>query len=251
MQALLALTRRELGSYFVSLTGYVIIAAAAFLTGLSFVYLFAQLRAEPSPLPVTELFYITPFFWLILLLACPVITMRTFAQEKFSGTYETLMTAPVRDGHVVLAKFGAALLFYLVMWLPLLACLLLAHRYGGGSAGFEPALLASTYLGILLVGALFLACGCFASALTRSQAVAAMISLLLCASLFLLSFVAERLPAGTPPWAANLLASLALFEQMHDFARGVVDTRPIVFFVSLTAFFLLLTLRVVESRRWK
>lgn len=251
MQALLALAWREMGSYFSSLTGYIIIAAAAFLTGLSFVYLFDQLQAEPSPMPVTELFYITPFFWMILLLACPVITMRTFAHEKFSGTYETLMTAPVRDGHVVLAKFGAALAFYLAMWLPLLACLALAWRYGGDTAGFDPALLASAGLGILLVGALFLACGCFASALTRSQAAAAMISLLLCASLFLLSFMAARPPADAPAWAANLLASLALFDQMHDFARGVVDTRPVVFFVSLTAFFLFLTLRVVESRRWK
>jgi ABC-2 type transport system permease protein len=250
MQALLTLTRRELGSYFASLTGYVIIAAGAFLTSLSFVLLFTQLRQEPSPMPVTEMFYITPFFWLILLLACPVITMRTFALEKFSGTYETLMTAPVRDGHVVLAKFIAAMLFYLVMWLPLLACLGVVRHYSGDPMALETGALASTYLGILLIGALFISCGCFASSLTRSQTLAAILSLAFCTTLFLLSFLAGWV-AGMPGWAAQLLGSMALFEQMHDFARGVIDTRPVVFFLSLTAFFLFLTLRVVESRRWK
>src|SRR6185503_14896897 len=88
MQAYLTLTRRELGSYFLSMTGYVILAAAMFLLGLSFVVLLINLQQEPTPMPITELFYITPFFWILLLLATPVITMRLFALEKFSGTFE-------------------------------------------------------------------------------------------------------------------------------------------------------------------
>ena len=96
MRAYLTLTRRELAGFFLSLSGYVIIAAAVFLLGYSFVVIFVKLQ-KPTPMPVTELFYITPFFWLILLLTTPVITMRLFAQEKFSGTYETLMTTPVSD----------------------------------------------------------------------------------------------------------------------------------------------------------
>src|SRR5262250_1547103 len=120
MQPYLTLTRRELGAYFLSLTGYIIIAAVTFLLGLSFVVLLVKLEQEPTPIPVTELFYVTQFFWLILLLAAPVITMRLFAQEKFSGTFETLMTAPVTDLQVVLAKFSAGLVFYTLMWLPLL-----------------------------------------------------------------------------------------------------------------------------------
>jgi ABC-2 type transport system permease protein len=111
MQAYLALTRRELAGYFMSLTGYLIMAAAMFLMGFSFVVLLVKLRQDPTPMPLTELFYITPFFWLILLLSVPVITMRLFAQEKASGTFETLMTTPVSDLHVVLAKFSAALFF--------------------------------------------------------------------------------------------------------------------------------------------
>jgi ABC-2 type transport system permease protein len=250
MQPFISLVRRELGSYFLSLTGYVIIAAATFLTGFSFWLMLEQLRHEPTPMPVTELFYITPFFWIILLLAAPVITMRTFALEKFSGTYETLMTAPVRDGHVVLAKFLSAMLFYLVMWLPLLACLGIIRTYTGDHAPMDWGALASTYLGILLVGALFISLGCLASSLTKSQAIAAMISFVMCTSLFLLSFISGKLPASMG-WAEQLLASVALFDQMHDFARGVVDTRPVVFFAGFTVFVLFLTVRVVESRRWK
>ena len=111
MQAYLTLTRRELAGFFLSLTGYVIIAAATFLIGCSFVVMLAKLGTEPQLMPVTELFYMTPFFWLILLLAVPVITMRLFALEKFSGTFETLMTTPVSDMQVVAAKFTAALFF--------------------------------------------------------------------------------------------------------------------------------------------
>src|SRR5262245_48268206 len=128
MQVYWTLMRRELGGYFLSLTGYVIIAAAAFLMGLSFVILVLKLQGIPMTVPVTELFYMTQFFWLIMLLGTPVITMRLFALERFSGTFETLMTAPVTDLQVVLAKFTAALAFYMVMWLPLLGCIL-AVRY--------------------------------------------------------------------------------------------------------------------------
>src|SRR5512139_3083224 len=114
MQATLTLIRRELAGYFLSMTGYIIIGAAVFLMGFSFLVLLSKLQTEPSPMPITELFYVTPFFWLILLLATPVITMRLFALEKFSGTFETLMTAPVTDLQVVLAKFSAAMIFYTV-----------------------------------------------------------------------------------------------------------------------------------------
>ena len=118
MQAYWTLTRRELAGFFLSLSGYIIIAAALFMMGLSYVVILDMLK-KPTPMPVTELFYSTPFFWLILLLTPPVITMRLFALEKSSGTYETLMTTPVSDLQVVGAKFTAALLFYVLMWLPL------------------------------------------------------------------------------------------------------------------------------------
>jgi ABC-2 type transport system permease protein len=251
MQAYLTLTRRDLGGYFVSLAGYVIIAAASFLLGWSFVVMLIKLRPEPTPMPLTEMFYQTPFFWIVLLLAVPVITMRLFALEKYSGTYETLMTTPVTDIQVVLAKFTAALIFYMVMWLPLLACLFILEHFGASKGGADGAVLFSTYLGIFLLGCMFLSLGCLASAMTRNQTVAAMMSLALGFSLFLLGFVADQLPSSAAPWQQQIAGWFTLFDQMHDFARGVVDTRPVILYLSFTFLFLFLTLRVVESRRWK
>jgi ABC-2 type transport system permease protein len=223
MRAYWTLTRRELGSYFLSSTGYLIIA---------------------------DLFYGTWYFWLVLLLTTPVITMRLFALEKFSGTFETLMTAPVNDREVVLAKFTAGLLFYVVMWVPLQASLFLVRHYTNDSAVFDVWTLGSTLLGILLLGGLFISLGCCASALTRSQVAAATISLAFGTSLFLLGLLADHLPSQTT-WQTQVLAALGFFNQMQDFVRGVVDTRAVVLYLSSTLFFLFLTLRIIESRRWK
>lgn len=250
MQSFLTMTRRELAAYFLSFSGYVIIAAATFLVGQSLVVLLYKLATESSPMPVTELFYRTELFWRIVLVATPVITMRLFALERYSGTFETLMTTPVRDLSVVLAKFTAALIFYIVMWLPMLGCLLVVQHYARQSGALEPGTLASMYLGIVLIGAMFLAVGCFASALTRSQVVAAMLAFVLSLSLFILGYVADQTASGAT-WQALVLRHFALFDQMHDFARGIVDTRAVVLYVSLTFFFLFLTLRAVESRRWR
>src|SRR5947207_14356150 len=155
MQAYWTLTRRELAGFFFSITGYVIIAAAAFLIGLSFVLLLVKLGPDPTPMPVTEIFYDTACFWIILLLATPVITMRLFALEKFSGTFETLMTTPVSDLQVVLAKFSAAWLFYLFMWLPLLVSILVLRRFTNDPAALDGGAIAGTFLGIALLGGAF------------------------------------------------------------------------------------------------
>lgn len=250
MPAYITLLRRELGGFFASLMGYVIIASAVFLMGLSFVVLLAQLQGAPMPMPLTELFFLTPFFWVIVLLAAPVITMRLFAAEKFSGTYETLMTTPVRDTQVVMAKFTAAMLFYVVLWLPLLLCLAIVRRHTDDPSALDAGTVIATYVGILLIGATFLAMGCLGSALTRSQTVAAMLGLGLGAALFMTSFLSDYF-LTLSPWVSEVLAGFALVDQMRDFSRGVVDTRAVVFHLSLVFLFLFLTLRAVESRRWK
>ena len=135
MKIFWVLLRRELAAFFFSLTGYVLIAAVTLLTGLSFVVLVQNLGTDPSPMTVTEMFYQTYFFWLIVLLAAPVITMRLFALEKASGTFETLMTTPVGDAQVVAAKFAAALVFYMVAWLPLLAGLFIVRHFTHQNSG--------------------------------------------------------------------------------------------------------------------
>jgi ABC-2 type transport system permease protein len=160
------------------------------------------------------------------------------------------MATPVGDLQVVLAKFFAALFFYMVMWLPLLGCLLLVRHFTSDPSALDTGAIGSTFLGIFLLGAMFISLGCCASALTRSQVTAAMIGLVFGASLFLVGGLASNVSPQTT-WQAEALAGLNFFEQMHDFARGIVDTRPVVLYLSLTFFFLFLTLRVVESRRWK
>lgn len=244
------LVRRELGGYFNSILGYVVIAAALFLMGLSFVVLLGNLRSEPMPMTLSELFFMTPFFWMIILLSAPVLTMRLYAMERFSGTYETLMTTPVREVQVVAAKFTAALLFYVVMWLPLLACLFIVRHYTDEQGAVDPGVLGATYLGIVLIGAVYIAMGCLGSALTKSQTVAAMIGLGLGTALFMASFLSDQFQS-LGVWQRELLAGFSLVDQMRDFSRGVVDTRPVVFHLSLTFLFLFLTLRAIESRRWK
>jgi ABC-2 type transport system permease protein len=244
------LLRRELAAFFFSITGYVIIAAVTLLLGLSFVVLIAGVSGRPFTAPVTEMFYGTFFFWLILLLVTPVITMRLFALEKSSGTFETLMTTPVGDLQVVAAKFAAAIIFYMVAWLPMLACLFLMRHFTNQSGALDMGTVGGMYLGIFLTGCLFLSLGCFASAISQSQMAAAMISFVLGVSLFSLGFLAKSIPV-TAQWQAQVLSYFSLFDQMNDFARGAVDTRTVIFYATATFFFLFLTLRVVESRRWK
>jgi ABC-2 type transport system permease protein len=250
MSIYLTLARRELGTFFCSITGYVIIAAVTFLIGESFVQLMDGLGSDPWPMPVTEMFFSTIYFWMITLLAAPVITMRLFALEKSTGTFETLMTTPVSDFQVVAAKFTAAVIFYIVVWLPLLACLFIVRHFTNQTSALDAGTVGGMFLGICLIGCLFLSFGCFASALTRIQMAAAMISLLFGVSLFALAWWAKSNPVPAQ-WQSQVLSYFGLLDQMHDFARGVVDTRAVIFYVSLTFLFLFLTLRVVESRRWK
>lgn len=249
MQAYLTLTRRELGTFFWSWIGYVVIAGAVFLMGLGFVSLVNNLEGQPTPMPITEIF-LNFCFWLIVLFSAPIITMRLFALEKYSGTFETLMTTPVSDLQVVMAKFTAALIFYMIMWLPLLFCILILRYFTRGTNPFDPGALGSTYLGIFLIGTLYMAMGCFASALTRSQIVAAMVSFAIGLGFFLASFLGEQVPAHRS-WQVEALSYISIVDHMRLFARGEVDTRPVVFYLSGACFFLFLACRVVESRRWK
>jgi ABC-2 type transport system permease protein len=252
MRVFLTLLRRELAAFFLSITGYVIIAAVTLLIGLGFDVLMTGLINAPDPAdrPLTELFYGSYCFWYIVLLIAPVITMRLFALEKFSGTFETLMTTPVNDVQVVAAKFTAAVIFYMVAWLPMLACLFVVRHFANQAHSMDWGTVGGTYLGVFFVGCLFLSLGCFASSLTRSQMAAAMVSFVLGVTLFSLAFLAWRIETPTQ-WQSQALSYFNLFDQMNNFARGMVDTKAVIFYVTLTFLFLFLTLRVVESRRWK
>jgi ABC-2 type transport system permease protein len=250
MKIFWTLFRRELAAFFFSVAGYIIIAGATFLTAEGFVVLITNLGNDPSPVPVTEMFYSTFYFWLIVLLATPVITMRLFALEKSAGTFETLMTTPVTDFQVVSAKFAAAVVSYVIMWLPMFACLFVVWHFSNQSSALDAGMAGGMALGIFLVGCLFLSLGCLASALSRTQMAAAMISFAFGVGMFSLAYLAKKIPVAEQ-WQSKALSYFSMFDQVNDFARGVVDTRSVIFYVSLTLFALFLTLRTVEIRRWK
>jgi ABC-2 type transport system permease protein len=250
MRPYLLLVRRELGTFFVSWTGYIVIAAVLFIMGLSFSGILQALNTEPLTMTINELFYESVAFWLVLLVATPVITMRLFAQEKQSGTFETLMTAPVKDVQVVLAKFTAALLFYGLMWLPLVIITVMLKHYARQPSAVDFGALAGGMAGVFLIGMLYVAIGCLASALTRSQVIAAMLSFMVGLGIFLAGYLAYAVPPQLG-WPHAVLSQMNLYQHLQDLSRGVVDTRAVVFCLSATFFFLFLTLRAVESRRWK
>lgn len=248
MRAWWILTRRELGSHFVGWTGYVVLAMVAFLVGLTIVVSLTDLNSEPVTQPLVELFFGTSYVFLILV--SPLTTMRSFSLEKSSGTFETLMTAPVSDVQVVLAKFAGTLAMFLVAWTPWLACLFALRHYVHEPGAADAAKLGTSLLGIFLLGLMYTSAGCFASALTRSQMSAAMIAYAIGISLYLLSFVADALPPQIG-WPAQVFNHLNMREHMKDFARGVIDTRAISYYLSTTFLFLYFTLKVVETRRWR
>jgi ABC-2 type transport system permease protein len=251
MQPFFTLVRRELGSHFMSLTGYVIMATVLVLMGFSFNDILTKLNGVPLESPITEVFYATIYFWLILLLTTPVITMRTFALEKFTGTFETLMTTPVSDLAVVLAKYLGSLIFFIIAWLPLVIYMLVLQRFvRNASVSLDLLTMASTFIGIILVGSVYIAMGCFASALTRSQLIAAAFSYGLVLTMFLLS-MRSLVPFETRGWVGDFFSHISMTEHMQDFARGVLEISSMTYYLSLTAFFLFLTWKVVESRRWK
>tara|TARA_B100000700_G_scaffold224438_1_gene247471 strand:- start:1001 stop:1753 length:753 start_codon:yes stop_codon:yes gene_type:complete len=250
MSVFRALVRRELSAFFQGPTGFIIIAAVMFLIGLGFLVVLSGLNGEATPMPVTQVFYGTYFFWVILLLIAPVITMRSFAMERASGTYESLMTAPIGDWQVVLSKFVGALIFYMILWLPLLICSVVVRFYVGESAVLGLGTMFTSALGILMVGCLYMSIGCFASALTRNQAVAAVSGFALGAALFFTGFF-SYFAGDRTDWLSQLARHISLANHMESFTRGVIDLGAIVFFLSLTGLFLYLTHKVVESRRWK
>ena len=235
MMVFFALVRRELGGVFKSWVGYVVMAVVLWQLGWSLLNLISRLSGTSVTVPLTT---------------APLITMRSFASERASGTYEALMTTPVGDVQVVLAKFTGSLLFYLLTWLPLLGVLAVLREVTQEPAFLEPNSTGGAFLGILLIGALDLAMGCFASALTRSQMVAAILSFMLGLGLWGLSLSSAGDRPAMGPWGP-VLDHISVIRQMTDFAAGVIDSRHIVFLMGGTFFFLFLTTRVVESRRWK
>ncbi len=250
MQVFNTLLRRELGIYFGSLNGYVIVSTALLRVGVCFSDLVMRLNMEPTDMTLTEMFFSSWYFWLIMLLSAPLITMRSFASEKSSNTYETLMTTPVTDIQVLMSKFCGALSFHAIIWLPVMLSMLIIRFYVNDAKVVNIPAVFTTYFAILLVGALYMAIGCFSSSITRSQIVAGMISFTLGMGIFMLSYKALYIMPDTGPML-QLLTKLSLADYMNDSSRAILDTRPLIFIGSLTFFFLFATYHILQWRRWR
>ena len=239
MRNVTTLTRRELSVFFYSPIAYVVLAVFLGVTGAFFVTDNFVPGAESS-LRVTFGTYLP----VILVFVMPLLTMRLLADEFRGGTIETLMTAPVSDADVILGKFLGTLVFYLVMLAATLLYVVLVAAYGPLDVG----LVLCTYFGLFLVGALYISVGLFFSACTRSQVVAGMCTLVLLAVTTLLANYLAQAQEGT---VRVLLQHVSVLAHFQDFARGLVDTNHLIFFLSSTACFLFLAVKVLESRRWR
>jgi len=233
------IARRELLSYFVSPIAYVAMCLFLVATGA----LFAWKDFEPGQ-TATMRFLMEWMVW-ILVVIIPVLCMGLLAQEWAGGTIESLMTAPVDDADVVLGKFLGSLGFFLVLLAPTVVYMAMLRVYA--HPDFGPILCG--YLGIILVGALFISVGLFCSSLTKSQVVAAVAAMAILFVVTIIPYLASAV--ATLPTFWRKLADQGVFARYTDFAKGVLDTRNLVYFVVLTGVFLFLTVKVLESRRWK
>jgi ABC-2 type transport system permease protein len=238
MMRAITIGRRELASYFYSPIAYVAMGLFLFAAGFSFWDDF-----QPGqPAMMRAIF--EHMVWL-LVFVIPILCMGLLSQEWATGTIETLMTAPLEESQVVIGKFLGSLAFFIVLLMPTFLYVIMLRIYSQPDYG--P--IVSGYLGLLLVGALFIAMSLFCSSLTRSQVVAAVAS------------AAILLVTSIVPWYASSRATLTGFwrkaadqgvlNHYADFSKGVVDTGNLVFFIAATVVFLFLTVKVLESRRWK
>jgi len=246
MRKTLALIHRELVAYFSSPLAYVVLTAFLFFNGYIFWLIVAFLNdpRTQAMAPLKLMFGGTIFFWLFLLFVVPVITMRLLAEERRSGTLEVLLTSPVSEAQVVIGKFVAAFIFYLFLWLPTVAYVIILASYSSIDRG--PVL--AGYLGIALLGVLFTAVGLFTSALARNQIVAAMFAFAVLVVLFSLGLLEQLVFQQA---LKSALGYMNLWEHMDDFARGLVDTRHIVYQLSLSGLFLFLATKALEANKWR
>ncbi len=239
--------KRELFAYFVTPLAYVLILAFVFWQSLHFYLLvrsFAQMaEASIDQGPVQAFFGGDVFYYLPLILICPALTMRLFAEERRSGTIETLMTAPVSTVGVVLAKFSAAMVAYLAMWAPTLLYIVIMKRAGD----VDWRVVGTSYLGVFGVGAQYIALGTMMSAVARSQLIALILSSVVILGFFLLGLGEFVLDEGP---AREMCSYVSVWSQMGELSKGIVDSRRLVLDGSLVLFPLFVTTRLADAWRW-
>ena len=239
MRNTVAIMQRELLSLFCSPIGYIVITGFLLVTGV--IVLRTGVFGPGRPASLRDVFFWTPF---VLTFVIPAISMRTISEEYRNGTIEALMTAPITDVQMVLGKYLASLVFYGIMVAGTLIYLVLMEIFGNPDWGASLA----SYLGLVLLGMSFTAFGMFASSLTRNQIVAWMLGavpllLFACLGFFMVDLVEGRL--------RSVLQQVNVMGRFGQFTRGQVELDAVVFFLATAVLFLFLTVKVVESRRWR
>ncbi len=253
MTNILAIARKEWRGYFASPIGYVVIGMYAVVFGYFYAvglnWFVQQSIQAPAmgggPVNVNQqmIRYVFLNSTVIFLFVVPLITMRTYAEEKRSGTIELLMTSPVTDFQIVMGKFFGAMALYGAMLAVTLIHVGLLFQFGHPE--WKP--IASGYLGLVLLGGCFVSVGLFFSSLTKNQIVAGMFTF----AVLLLLWVIDWIGSFSDPSMARLTAYLSLTGHIEDFLRGIVDTEHVVYYVSFITFGLFLTAKAVDSERWR
>lgn len=236
MRNVLTIAGRELASYFGSPIAYIV--GAFFLMINGFLYGLIVSSSHQA-----DMSFVFGDMGIILLFVIPGITMRLLAEEQRMGTIELLLTAPVRDWEVVLGKFAAALAFFILMLVPTVLYPIFLMIWGHP----DTSTILSGYIGIVLIGAVFISIGLLTSTLTQNQLVAFLVAFVISLILWLLDGLSGTFAGGT----GNVLTYLALQPHLSDFGSGSVQSKDLIYLLSLTICALFLATRVLESRRYR
>ena len=247
MRGFWAIWKREMLSLFVTPTAWIVIFLFVLFQGMHFYVLVEHFATSPEVSadqgPVQAFFGGDIFYYLPLILICPGLTMRLFAEERRAGTIETLLTAPVSTPSIVLGKYLAAVATYAAMWAPTILYVVVLRKAGD----IDWHVVGTSYLGVLLLGAGWLAIGTLMSALTTSQLVAMVLSGIAIVALFLVGVGAMIFDPGP---AHDVCAYVSVWDQVQEMAKGIVDLRRVVWDLTLVALPLFVTARAVDAWRW-
>jgi ABC-2 type transport system permease protein len=249
---IIAIAHKELRSHFSSPIAYIIIGFFALPFGVFFyLYLGAfvrqslQMAQYGGSMNINQqvIRYVLQNASVIILFVMPMITMRTYAEEKRSGTIELLLTSPVTDLQIIIGKFLGALGLYVAMLLVTMLYVGILFVYGNPE--WRP--LIAAYLGLLLMGGAFLSLGLLISSTTNNQIVAGIVSFVVFLLLWIIGWFAES--AG--PTVGDITRYLSITEHFDDFSKGIIDTKHVIYYLSLITFGLFLTSKSVDSERWR
>lgn len=237
---------KEINSFFSSLIGYLVIGGFLLLLGLMLWIFPDNSILESKFANLDALFNVAP---LVLMFLIPAITMRTFAEENQTGTIELLITKPVADWQIILAKFFASLTLVIIAILPTLVYYITVYLLGSPPGNLDSGAIMGSYIGLVFLGGCFVAIGIFSSSLTKNQIVSFIIATFLC-FIFHWGFnYTSRIPVFIGK-LDDLIQSFGIDFHYGSISRGLVDSRDLMYFISLSGFFLFLTLLMVERRKW-